>query len=67
MTEISGNGKELLRPEEVAEILDIGRTKLYAMIRQGELPALRVGRLVRIPRSQLDSWIQERVSARRAA
>ena len=43
MTEISGNGKELLRPEEVAEILDIGRTKLYAMIRQGELPALRSG------------------------
>jgi excisionase family DNA binding protein len=67
VNEISGNGKELLRPEEVAEILDIGRTKLYAMIRQGELPALRVGRLVRIPRSQLDSWIQERVSARRAA
>jgi excisionase family DNA binding protein len=67
VTEPSGNGKELLRPEEVAEILDIGRTKLYAMIRQGELPALHVGRLVRIPRCQLDSWIQERVRARRAA
>jgi len=59
--------RELLRPEEVAQILGIGRTKLYSMIRQGELPVLRIGRLVRIPQSQLDSWITERVRASRVA
>ncbi|MDQ6636639.1 MAG: helix-turn-helix domain-containing protein [Candidatus Dormibacteraeota bacterium] len=37
------------------------------MIRQGELPVLRIGRLVRIPRSELDKWITERLEAPRAA
>lgn len=65
--EISSTGKELLRPDEVAEILDIGRTKLYAMIRQEELPVLRVGRLVRIPRRQFEGWLADRVKEPRRA
>jgi excisionase family DNA binding protein len=61
------NERELLRPEEVAEILGIGRTKLYTMIRRGELPALRLGKLVRVPRTQLDEWIADQVKGNRAA
>lgn len=58
---------ELLRPEQVGQILGVGRTKLYSMVRQGELPVVRIGRLVRIPRAALDAWIAERTQGARVA
>ncbi|MBO0730154.1 MAG: helix-turn-helix domain-containing protein [Acidimicrobiaceae bacterium] len=58
---------ELLRPEEVRVILGIGRTKLYSMIRAGELPALRIGRLVRVPRRHLEAWMSQRLDGPPAA
>ena len=53
------NDKALLRAEEVARVLGIGRSKAYEMIARGELPSLRIGRLVRVPRHALDRWIAE--------
>jgi excisionase family DNA binding protein len=51
--------RELLTVEETRHILGIGRSKAYEMIRRGELPALRMGRIVRIPRGALRRWIEE--------
>jgi excisionase family DNA binding protein len=51
---------ELLRVEEAARILGIGRTKAFEMIARRELPVIRMGRLVRVPRAALDAWIAER-------
>lgn len=58
---------DLLRPDEVRKILGVGRTKLYEMVRTGELPVIRIGRLVRIPRAELDRWLGERLRSPRAA
>jgi excisionase family DNA binding protein len=49
--------ERLLRAEEVAKLLGIGRWKTYEMITRGELPVLRIGRLIRVPRPALDAWI----------
>jgi excisionase family DNA binding protein len=54
---------ELLRVEEVAWVLQIGRTKVYELIGAGELPVVRIGRSVRIPRHWLERWIAERTVA----
>jgi len=51
----------LLRAEEVARLLGIGRTKVYELIGRGELPVVRIGRLVRVPRAELEQWIRDRV------
>jgi excisionase family DNA binding protein len=40
---------ELLSPDEVVARLRVGRHQVYALIRRGELPAVRVGKLLRIP------------------
>ena len=48
------NDRALLQAEEVAKLLGIGRSKAYEMMAHGELPALRIGRLVRVPRHALD-------------
>jgi len=55
-------GPLLLDALEVAELLGIGRTKTYELIARGELPVLRVGRCVRVPRSGLDTWIASRTT-----
>lgn len=52
-----GDGK-VLRVEDVMSVLGVSRWMVYEMIRRGELPVLRVGRLVRIPREALDAWIE---------
>jgi excisionase family DNA binding protein len=51
---------DLLRVEEAARVLGIGRTKAFEMVARRELPVIRMGRLVRIPRAALDAWIAER-------
>ena len=50
----------LLRIPEVAEVLGIGRTKIYEMIATGELPTVRFGRAVRVSVNTLQKWIAER-------
>lgn len=53
---------ELLRVEEAARVLGIGRTKVYELIAREELPVVRMGRAVRIPRRSLSDWIEMRTS-----
>ena len=43
----------LLRPEQAAELLGISRSKVYAMVTSGRLPAVRLTGSVRIPRAAL--------------
>jgi len=50
----------LLDSRAVAELLDLGRTKVFQMMSAGELPVVRIGRCVRVPRSGLESWIASR-------
>ena len=47
-----------LRVEEVAEILRIGRGSAYELIRCGKLHAIRMGRRILVPRSSLESFLE---------
>ena len=42
-----------MRPEQAAELLGISRSKVYAMVTNGRLPAVRLTGSVRIPRAAL--------------
>lgn len=48
----------LLRAEEAARMLGLGRSKVFQMLAAGELPVVRIGRSVRIPRDELREWIK---------
>jgi excisionase family DNA binding protein len=54
---------ELLRVEEAARMLQIGRTKMYELMGAGELPVVRIGRSVRIPRRSLEDWIAAHIES----
>ena len=43
----------VLTVEEAAEVLRIGRSAAYQAVRAGEIPSLRLGRKIRVPRAAL--------------
>ena len=49
----------LLTVPETAKLLRISRNLAYELVARGELPAVRLGRVIRIPRGALDDWIKE--------
>ncbi len=58
----SGMEKLLLRPTEAAEVLGLGRSKVYELLAAGTLPAIRVGGSVRVPAKALRRWVSERAA-----
>ncbi len=57
----------LLRPEDAARELGIGRSKTYELLRRGEIPSIRIGRSVRVPAAQLREWIARRAATDNAS
>lgn len=55
----------LLRIPEVAAELRLARSSVYQLIQTGELPIVRFGRAVRVPRSALEAWIERRLDEQR--
>jgi len=51
---------EWLSLKDVQQLLGIGRTKAYELVATGELPAVRIGRCIRVNRNELDEWLQDR-------
>lgn len=52
-------GKPFLRPEEVAELLDISENTIRHWLRKGELPGVKFGRQWRIRKDDLDKFIEQ--------
>lgn len=46
----------LLTVEEAARRLSLGRTTIYALLKNGQITSVRVGRLRRIPAEALDAY-----------
>ncbi|MFN2504603.1 MAG: helix-turn-helix domain-containing protein [Acidimicrobiales bacterium] len=44
--------------EEAAALLGISRALAYELVRRGDLPCLRLGRRVAIPRKALENFIE---------
>ena len=59
MTATTGE-RLLLTVEEAARRLGIGRTLAWRLVRSGELPSVRLGRLVRVPERNLQVWLDRR-------
>jgi excisionase family DNA binding protein len=51
--------KLLLSPSEAAERLSMGRSKIYELMRRGELRSVKIGGCRRIPRAALDDFVAD--------
>jgi excisionase family DNA binding protein len=52
----------LVTPEEAARRLSIGRTRIFALIAEGELVTVTIGRTRRVPVSSLRSFVDQLIT-----
>jgi len=50
---------EMLTPEQAAEWLQASIGSIYNWIANGKLPSLRVGRMYRIPRREVEAMVKQ--------
>lgn len=57
LTTISGKDPTVCTVQEVAQILRIGRISVYQAIGRGDVPSIRIGRRLLIPRAALEALL----------
>jgi excisionase family DNA binding protein len=45
--------------EEAGQILGIGRNSAYEAVRRGEIPVIKIGKLLRVPVAALERMLEE--------
>jgi excisionase family DNA binding protein len=50
----------LLTPRELGALLRLGKNKTYQLLASGEIPVIRFGRALRVPRAAVEDWIRRR-------
>ena len=53
--------KRLLSAEDLARELGVGRTTAYSLLWSGTIPSMKVGRLRKVRRSDVDAFIEARL------
>lgn len=61
LADLQPQGKMLVTIQEAAELLGLGQTKVYELVRKGELPAIKIDSSTRIPVREIDRWIQDKL------
>ncbi len=51
--------------EEFSEVFRVSRSTAYRMAARGEIPCLRIGRRVIVPKEHLMRWIDESASCKK--
>lgn len=51
--------KERFTTDELVRWLGLGRTKTYEMLRSGEIPSYKIGRVRRIRRQDVEVWLEK--------
>jgi len=51
----------MLKPNEAAESIGMGRTAFYRLVKARAIPSGRVGKSIRIPVAALREWVEKQV------
>ena len=60
---MSSEQKRYLSLEEVAEMLDVNYQLIYRLVRTGDLPAIKLGRIYRVTQEDLDAYLESKKTA----
>lgn len=50
--------KDWFSPDELWRWLGLGRTKIYELLRSGEIPSYKIGRVRRVRRQDIEAWLE---------
>jgi excisionase family DNA binding protein len=53
----------LMSPEELAKFLGLGRTRTYELLSAGAIPSVRIGRLRKVGRTDVDRFVESRLES----
>lgn len=56
---------KLLKAKEISELLNVSKPQAFLMIRRGDFPVVRMGRLVRVRLSDLEDFIRKQTQPSR--
>lgn len=51
--------QEWFTADELIRWLGLGRTKTYELLRSGEIPSYKIGRVRRIRRQDIEAWLEQ--------
>jgi PTS system nitrogen regulatory IIA component len=52
--------EQLMSVKDLADYLQVDMSTLYLWSQRGQIPAMKVGRMWRYRRSEIDTWLNER-------
>lgn len=55
-TEVTSE-RQVYTVEDIANILGIGRTSAYALVKEGHFRVVRIGNAIRISKKSFDKWL----------
>jgi excisionase family DNA binding protein len=53
--------ERLLSPQELSDFLGLGLTSTYGLLSSGAIPSVRIGRLRKVRRSDVDKFVEDRL------
>jgi len=56
---ISEKEKRLLTLDEVAEFLHVNPMTVYSWVRDGKIPAFKIGKVWRFRKTEIDEWLKK--------
>ena len=56
----------LYKPVEAAQAIRVSRSKMYVLMRSGQVPSIRVGGVLRVPVEALRLWVEQQLADRTA-
>ena len=59
LEELDACGHDFLTPQEVRQVLRIGRDKTQKLIQREEFPSFKIGSSVRIPKQEFIEWYKQ--------
>ena len=59
LQDVLASSRLLLTPEEAASVLSIGRTTIYALMKNGDLCPVHIGRSCRLSRAELERYVRQ--------
>jgi excisionase family DNA binding protein len=55
----SSANRETYTPDQLAELLGVGRTAIYKGLRDGTIPSIRFGKRFIIPKAGIAEWLKK--------
>ena len=54
----------MLSVSQVTDVLGIGRTNAYELVKEKDFPSLKIGSRIVVPNDKFIQWIEEKVSGK---